>query len=154
MLWIMLPAAQLFVSCAGYGDGYLPSWTYSDSHYINVLAMPFAFTARALSVLALAILGARDHASSRFERRRTRHVSPRRLPVLRHMGSRDRPDLRQDRYCQRRAPLRTIDLDHDPDPPIARSRILYTPTFVLVEDGKEVGRIEGYPGDAVLLVPA
>jgi hypothetical protein len=25
--------------------------------------------------------------------------------------------------------------------------IIYTPTFVLVEDAREVGRIEGYPGD-------
>ena len=23
----------------------------------------------------------------------------------------------------------------------------FTPTFVLVEDGKEIGRIEGYPGE-------
>ena len=48
---------------------------------------------------------------------------------------------------KRRAPLRQINLDHDPDPPIAHARILYTPTFVLAEDGKDVGRIEGYPGD-------
>jgi hypothetical protein len=46
-----------------------------------------------------------------------------------------------------RAPLRQVNLDHDPDPPIAHARIIYTPTFVLAEDGKEVGRIEGYPGD-------
>jgi hypothetical protein len=26
-------------------------------------------------------------------------------------------------------------------------RVHYTPTFVLVEDGQEVGRIEGYPGE-------
>lgn len=47
----------------------------------------------------------------------------------------------------RRAPLRQVNLDHDPDPPIAHAPIHYTPTFVLAEDGKEVGRIEGYPGD-------
>ena len=29
----------------------------------------------------------------------------------------------------------------------ARSPIHYTPTFVLVENGEEVGRIEGYPGN-------
>ena len=46
-----------------------------------------------------------------------------------------------------RAPLRLVNLDRDPDPPIAHAPIRYTPTFVLVEDGKEVGRIEGYPGD-------
>ena len=47
----------------------------------------------------------------------------------------------------RRAPLRQVNLDHDPDPPIVHAPIHYTPTFVLAEDGKEVGRIEGYPGD-------
>ena len=47
----------------------------------------------------------------------------------------------------KRAPLRLVNLDHDRDPPVVHARILYTPTFVLVEDGKEVGRIEGYPGD-------
>ena len=46
-----------------------------------------------------------------------------------------------------RAPLRQVNLDHDPDPPIVHAPIRYTPTFVLAEDGKEVGRIEGYPGD-------
>ena len=46
----------------------------------------------------------------------------------------------------RRAPLRQVNLDHDPDP-IAHAPIHYTPTFVLAENGKEVGRIEGYPGD-------
>ncbi len=49
----------------------------------------------------------------------------------------------------RRAPLRHINLDRDrnPDPPVAHGPIRYTPTFVLVEGGKELGRIEGYPGD-------
>ena len=46
-----------------------------------------------------------------------------------------------------RAPLRLVNLDRDPDPPIAHAPIRYTPTFVLVEDGREIGRIEGYPGD-------
>ena len=32
--------------------------------------------------------------------------------------------------------------------------IRYTPTFVLAEDGKEVGRIEGYPGDEFFWVAA
>ena len=27
------------------------------------------------------------------------------------------------------------------------SRVAFTPTFILVEDGTEVGRIEGYPGE-------
>src|SRR3954471_18137656 len=46
-----------------------------------------------------------------------------------------------------RAPLRMINLDHDRDLPIAHGAIRYTPTFVLAENGKEVGRIEGYPGE-------
>jgi len=49
----------------------------------------------------------------------------------------------------RRAPLRIVDLDRGGDPGVrTRSPILYTPTFVLVANGEEVGRIEGYPGDA------
>ncbi len=47
----------------------------------------------------------------------------------------------------RRLPLKTVNLDRDKDLPINRRPILYTPTFVLVEDAKEIGRIEGYPGD-------
>jgi len=47
----------------------------------------------------------------------------------------------------RRAPLRMVDI-YGEHPPIAlKARIIYTPTFVLVEKGREVGRIEGYPGD-------
>jgi len=47
----------------------------------------------------------------------------------------------------KRAPLRLINLDHDRDLPITHGAIRYTPTFVLVENAKEVGRIEGYPGE-------
>jgi thioredoxin-related protein len=47
----------------------------------------------------------------------------------------------------RRTPLRMVDI-YGEQPPIAlKGRIIYTPTFVLVEKGREVGRIEGYPGD-------
>lgn len=46
-----------------------------------------------------------------------------------------------------RAPLRHINLDHDRDVGLVHAPIHYTPTFVLADDGKEVGRIEGYPGD-------
>ena len=46
-----------------------------------------------------------------------------------------------------RAPLRLINLDHDRDLAITHGAIRYTPTFVLVENAKEVGRIEGYPGE-------
>jgi hypothetical protein len=47
----------------------------------------------------------------------------------------------------RRAPLRQVNLDHDPKPAFNHAPIHYTPTFVLVEGDREVGRIEGYPGD-------
>jgi hypothetical protein len=42
-----------------------------------------------------------------------------------------------------------VDLDRGGGPAVrTRSPIRYTPTFVLVDNGQEVGRIEGYPGDA------
>ncbi len=46
------------------------------------------------------------------------------------------------------APLRRIDIHdrHPDDLEFARS-LHFTPTFVLMLDGKEVGRIEGYPGE-------
>ncbi|MDP2122496.1 MAG: transcriptional regulator [Hoeflea sp.] len=48
----------------------------------------------------------------------------------------------------RRAPLRRIDI-HAPLPadltgiPLER----FTPTFVLIDDGREIARLRGYPGD-------
>jgi hypothetical protein len=48
----------------------------------------------------------------------------------------------------RRIPLRMIDLDRERSAVALKSRVIYTPTFVLVENDREVGRIEGYPGDA------
>jgi hypothetical protein len=46
-------------------------------------------------------------------------------------------------------PLRHIDLAESPQPAIGLVRpVRYTPTFVMVEDGREIGRIEGYPGEA------
>jgi hypothetical protein len=49
----------------------------------------------------------------------------------------------------RRVPLRMVDLARDRSGGIqVRSPVRYTPTFVLAENGVEVGRIEGYPGDA------
>lgn len=47
----------------------------------------------------------------------------------------------------RRAPLERLDI-HQPLPASLEleSRPRFTPTFVLIEDGREVGRIEGYPG--------
>lgn len=46
------------------------------------------------------------------------------------------------------APLRRLDLRADPLPEGLEldSRVRYTPTFVLVDEDREVGRITGYPG--------
>ena len=48
----------------------------------------------------------------------------------------------------RLAPLRRVEL-HGPRPHDLRDieGIVYTPTFVLTDDGREVGRIDGYPGN-------
>lgn len=45
-----------------------------------------------------------------------------------------------------RAPLRRVNLRDLPDDISFTSRPVFTPTFVLVHDGQELGRIEGYPG--------
>lgn len=46
------------------------------------------------------------------------------------------------------APLRRYDI-HTPVPDDLEfaGRLSFTPTFVLVEDGRELSRIEGYPGE-------
>ena len=46
----------------------------------------------------------------------------------------------------RTAPLRRYDLHSETPDVVFDRRVHFTPTFILVEDGKEVGRIEGYPG--------
>lgn len=46
-----------------------------------------------------------------------------------------------------RAPLRRVDLHDLPDDIAFAARPVFTPTFVLVEDGTELGRMEGYAGD-------
>ncbi|MGR3313082.1 hypothetical protein [Roseovarius indicus] len=46
----------------------------------------------------------------------------------------------------RRAPLRRVEISALPDDIDFASKPVFTPTFVLVEDGQELGRIEGYPG--------
>lgn len=46
-----------------------------------------------------------------------------------------------------RAPLRRVDLRDLPDDILFRSPPVFTPTFVLVEAGQELGRLEGYNGD-------
>lgn len=48
----------------------------------------------------------------------------------------------------KRAPLRRIEIsDPLPDDITFKTRANFTPTFVLIEDGQEVDRIEGYPGE-------
>ena len=45
------------------------------------------------------------------------------------------------------APLRRVDLDEPrPDDLSGLRAVVYTPTFVLLDEGREVGRIPGYPG--------
>lgn len=48
----------------------------------------------------------------------------------------------------KRAPLRLMDI-HDAVPKdiTLASRPRFTPTFILIVDGQEAGRIEGYPGE-------
>jgi hypothetical protein len=47
----------------------------------------------------------------------------------------------------KRAPLRRYDLRGDAPDVTFDKRVRFTPTFILIEDGIEVGRIEGYPGE-------
>ncbi len=48
----------------------------------------------------------------------------------------------------KRAPLRRVDIARpNPDDLAFIKRERFTPVFVLVENGKEYGRIRGYPGD-------
>lgn len=45
------------------------------------------------------------------------------------------------------APLKRYDLHAGPPPDITLAMpVNFTPTFMLIQDGVEVGRIEGYPG--------
>jgi hypothetical protein len=44
-----------------------------------------------------------------------------------------------------RAPLRRIEVRDEPRFALEQP-VIFTPTFVLVENGREVGRITGYPG--------
>lgn len=49
----------------------------------------------------------------------------------------------------RTAPLRRIDLDRPrPADLAAIDPGAFTPTFVVIDEGREIGRIRGYPGDA------
>ena len=45
-------------------------------------------------------------------------------------------------------PLRRVDIhDRRPDDLLGIKGIVYTPTFVLMDGGREIGRITGYPGE-------
>lgn len=44
------------------------------------------------------------------------------------------------------APLRRVDLYDIPEDLTVLRRVIYTPTFLLVHEGRELDRIEGYPG--------
>lgn len=45
------------------------------------------------------------------------------------------------------APLRRVDLHAIPPELKTARRVLFTPTFLLVDNNKELARMEGYPGD-------
>lgn len=45
------------------------------------------------------------------------------------------------------APLKRYDLHRETPEVSFDRRVRYTPTFILVQDGVEVARIEGYPGE-------
>lgn len=48
----------------------------------------------------------------------------------------------------RAAPLRRVDIHSPlPDDLDLKSRLRFTPTFVLIYDGREIARREGYPGE-------
>ena len=47
----------------------------------------------------------------------------------------------------RRAPLRRLDINNLPQDISFASHPVFTPTFILVDDGEELGRLEGYGGD-------
>ena len=48
----------------------------------------------------------------------------------------------------KRAPLRRVDIHDDmPEDLLEIAPVIYTPTFVLLHDGVEIGRIKGYPGE-------
>ncbi len=47
----------------------------------------------------------------------------------------------------RAAPLQRYDILSPPRDVTFDRRVMYTPTFILVRDGAELGRIEGYPGE-------
>lgn len=53
------------------------------------------------------------------------------------------PNTREGQY----APLRRVDLRALPDDLKTARRVTFTPTFLVVHDGRELARLEGYPGE-------
>ena len=48
----------------------------------------------------------------------------------------------------RRAPLRIVDIDEPLPADLPKIFVdRFTPTFVLIDDGREIGRMRGYPGE-------
>jgi thioredoxin-related protein len=46
------------------------------------------------------------------------------------------------------APLRRVDIDDErPADLVGLKAVMFTPTFVLMHEGREIGRIQGYPGE-------
>ncbi|MBA84033.1 hypothetical protein ACSSNL_03495 [Thalassobius sp. S69A] len=45
------------------------------------------------------------------------------------------------------APLRIMDISDKAEGIQFARKVVYTPTFVLLENNQEIGRIEGYPGE-------
>lgn len=45
------------------------------------------------------------------------------------------------------APLRRVDLRAMPEDLKVQRRVTFTPTFLVVQDGREIARLEGYPGE-------
>lgn len=45
------------------------------------------------------------------------------------------------------APLQRVDIGDIPEDLSLKSRPVLTPTFILVRDGQELSRLEGYPGE-------
>lgn len=76
--------------------------------------------------------------------RGTPHVRASGVFVVRRMAQSDRSSLSEKEGAI--APLREINIAHPPESVVLASPVVFTPTFVVVDNNKEVGRITGYPG--------
>lgn len=45
------------------------------------------------------------------------------------------------------APLRRVQIDAVPDSLLLSAGLTFTPTFLLIDEGRELARLEGYPGE-------